>query len=125
MLVQFLGGSREAGAGVHPGPVPRHLVHTAGGVAGHVGGADTRPHGGTAWASPASHTSHGPDVWLDVGVTVLLLAVHLAAVINTINTIILIIHKICERQHLSHEINGKADLRWRYNNVLIVCYHPF
>ena len=79
MLAQFLGGSREAGAGVHPGPVPRHLVHAAGGVAGHVRGADSRPHWGTAWPSPPSHTSHCSDVWLDVGVTILLLAVQLAA----------------------------------------------
>ena len=87
MLVQFLGGSREAGAGVHPGPVPGHLVHTAGGVAGHVRGADARSHWGTPGPSPPSHTSHCSDVWLDVGVTILLLAVQLAAArkINTIN----------------------------------------
>ena len=85
MLVQFLGGSREAGAGVHPGPVPGHLVHAAGRVAGHVWGAHTRPHWGTPWSSPPSHTSHCSDVWLDVGgVTILLLAVQLAAVITII-----------------------------------------
>ena len=84
MLVQFLGCCREAGAGVHPGPVPRHLVHTAGGVAGHVRGADTRPHWGSPGASPATHTAHCSDVWLDVGVTILLLAVQLAAVITII-----------------------------------------
>ena len=87
MLAQFLGSSGEAGAGVHPGPVPRHLVHTAGGVAGHVRGADARSHWGTPGPSPPSHTSHCSDVWLDVGVTILLLAVQLAAArkINTIN----------------------------------------
>ena len=87
MLAQFLGGCGEAGAGVHPGPVPGHLVHTAGGVAGHVRGADARSHWGTPWPSPPSHTSHCSDVWLDVGVTILLLAVQLAAAskINKIN----------------------------------------
>ena len=80
MLAQFLGCCGEAGAGVHPGPVPGHLVHTAGGVAGHVGGADCRPHGGSSRPSPATHTPHCSDVWLDVGgVTILLLAVQLAA----------------------------------------------
>ena len=89
MLVQFLGCCREAGAGVHPGPVPGHLVHTAGGVAGHVRGADTRPHWGSPRASPATHTAHCSDVWLDVGVTILLLAVQLAAAIKTVQTTLL------------------------------------
>ena len=80
MLAQFLGGCGEAGAGVHPGPVPGHLVHTAGGVPGHVRGAHTRPHGGSS--SPPGHTPRGSDVRLDVGVTVLLLAVQLAAAIK-------------------------------------------
>ena len=66
----------EGGAGVHPGPVPGHLVGRAGGVSGHVGCADGGPDGGPA--PPAWHTARGPKVWLDVCVTVHLLALDFA-----------------------------------------------
>ena len=62
----------EGGAGVHPGPVPGHLVGGAGGVSCHVGGADGRPHGGPT--APAGNTARGPQVGLDVCVAVHLLA---------------------------------------------------
>ena len=55
----------EGGARVHPGPVPRHLVRGAGGVSGHVGGANR----GADWGSSAP--PWGSQVWLDTGVTIL------------------------------------------------------
>ena len=74
VTLAYLSGSREGGAGVHPGPVPGGLVHhRGGGVPRHLRGADAGPDGGPP--SPAWHRAGGPQVGLDVRVAVRLLAV--------------------------------------------------
>jgi len=66
----------EGGAGVHPGPVPGHLVCRAGGVSGHVRGAD----GGSDWGpcTPPCYRPGGAQVWLDAGIPILFFAVKFA-----------------------------------------------
>lgn len=62
----------EGGASVHPCPVPGHLVGRAGGVSGHVGGADRGSHGGSC------PPPRGTQVWLDAGIAILFFAVKFA-----------------------------------------------
>ena len=92
----FLSSSWEAGASVHPRPVPGHLVHTAGGVPGH-GLRSAHPGSGHPSAPAPPPTPCHPTHWscsyvrLDVGaVAILILALNLGTEIYHCSTILIL-----------------------------------
>ena len=71
----FLSSCREAGAGIHPGPVPGRLVDTAGGVPGHLWGC-RGPHPRGTGSPPCRHASSSTDIWFDVRIAILLFTIN-------------------------------------------------
>ena len=84
----FLSSCREAGAGIHPGPVPGRLVDTAGGVPGHLWGRRGPYPRGTG-SPPCRHAASSTDIWFDVRIAILLFTINFGTekiiIISSIN----------------------------------------